>query len=53
MTNEYEIRDELLTRGYEEVSIHKVVKNSVPMTGITIRKDKMRSSHPAFISRKE
>jgi len=40
MTNEYEIRDELLTRGYEEVSIHKVVKNSVPMTGITIRKDK-------------
>ena len=40
MTNEYEIKEELLNRGYEEVMISEVVKNSVKMTGVTIKKDK-------------
>lgn len=48
MTNEYEIRDELLTRGYAEITISDVVKNSVRMTGITIRKDKNEIISPCI-----
>ena len=40
MTNINEIRNELVARGYGEVIVSDVVKNSVKMTGLTIKKDK-------------
>ncbi len=48
MTNAVEIREELLRRGFEDVTISEVTKNSVHLTALSIRKDKNQSIAPCI-----
>ncbi len=48
MTNALEIKEELLNRGYEEVTISDVTKNSVHLTALSIRKNKDQNIAPCI-----
>ena len=53
MTNAVEIQEELISRGYEEVRISCVTKNSVRLTALSIRKDKKQNIAPCIYVTKE
>lgn len=53
MTNVVEIQEELIKRGYEEVEISSVIKNSVKLKALSIRKNKKQSMAPCIYITKD